>query len=68
MAITKEQGIREVVSKYPETIEVFRQYGMGCFGCAGASYENIGEGAHAHDIDIDELIADLNKVIQIRSS
>lgn len=30
--ITKEMSILEVVQKYPETVEVFRKYGMGCFG------------------------------------
>lgn len=64
MAITKELGIKEVVSKYPDTIPIFRRYGMGCFGCAAASFENIEEGARAHDIDIDLLITDLNKVVQ----
>jgi hybrid cluster-associated redox disulfide protein len=68
MAISKELGIREVVSKYPDTIAVFRRYGMGCFGCAAASYENIEEGARAHEIDIDLLINDLNKVVQDNSN
>ncbi|QDR79267.1 DUF1858 domain-containing protein [Sporomusa termitida] len=68
MAITKELGIREVVSKYPDTIAVFRRYGMGCFGCAAAGFENLEEGARAHDIDIEILINDLNKVIQDNSN
>lgn len=62
MIITKEMGIGEVVGKYPQTIEVFRNYGMGCFGCAAARFENIAQGAQAHGIDIDALIAELNKV------
>jgi hybrid cluster-associated redox disulfide protein len=62
--ITKEQSIIEVVQQYPKTIEVFRNYGMGCFGCAAARYENIEQGAAAHGIDIEALVADLNKAIQ----
>lgn len=61
MVITKDMSIIEVVQKYPKTIEVFRNYGMGCFGCAAARYENIEQGASAHGIDTDALIADLNK-------
>ena len=34
MTITKEMGIMEVVSQYPETVEVFVNAGMGCLGCA----------------------------------
>ncbi|MDF2633381.1 MAG: hybrid cluSPTER protein-associated redox disulfide domain protein [Pelosinus sp.] len=63
MAITKEQSIIEVVEQYPGTVAVFRNYGMGCFGCASARFENIEQGAAAHGIDINALIADLNKVI-----
>ncbi|SMD02753.1 DUF1858 domain-containing protein [Sporomusa malonica] len=63
MMITKEMGIGEVVEQYPKTIEVFRNYGMGCFGCAAARFENIDQGAQAHGINIEALIADLNKAV-----
>lgn len=62
--ITKDMGIIDVVQKYPQTVEVFRNYGMGCFGCAAARFENIEQGALAHGIDVDALIADLNKAVQ----
>ncbi len=32
MKITKEMGIADIVGQYPETVEVFRRFGMGCFG------------------------------------
>jgi hybrid cluster-associated redox disulfide protein len=63
MVITKDMSIIEVVQQYPATIEVFRKYGMGCFGCAAARFENIEQGANAHGIDIDALVADLNKAV-----
>ncbi|MBP2633617.1 MAG: hypothetical protein H6Q70_4245 [Firmicutes bacterium] len=62
MNITKEMGILEVVQKYPQTVEVFQNAGMGCLGCSAARFENIEQGAGAHGIDIDKLIEDLNKV------
>lgn len=63
MAITKEMGIMEVVQKYPDTVEVFMNSGMGCLGCAASHFENIAQGAGAHGIDVDKLIEDLNKVV-----
>ncbi|MCE5286847.1 MAG: DUF1858 domain-containing protein [Pelosinus sp.] len=63
MEITKSMSIIEVVQKHPETVDVFRNHGMGCLGCAAARFENIEQGAMAHGIDIDALIADLNKTI-----
>lgn len=60
--IDKSMSIIEVVQQYPQTVEVFRNYGMGCLGCAAARFENIEQGATAHGIDVAALIADLNKV------
>ncbi|WP_196593904.1 DUF1858 domain-containing protein [Pectinatus sottacetonis] len=64
MTITKDMGIMEVVQKYPETVDVFAMSGMGCIGCAAAHFENIEQGALAHGIDIEKLMADLNEVAE----
>lgn len=61
--ITKYMNITEVVQKYPDTFFVLMQVGMGCFGCAAASFETIEEGATAHGIDADALCDILNEVI-----
>lgn len=63
-AISKDMGIMEVVAKWPDTAEVFMNHGMGCLGCAAARFENIEQGAMAHGMDIDILMADLNKVAE----
>jgi hybrid cluster-associated redox disulfide protein len=67
MKITKEMTIEDIVNKYPETIKVFMQAGLGCLGCSAARFENIEQGAMVHGIDIDQLIADLNKVSEPES-
>ncbi len=61
--ITKGMPIGEVVEKYPETIPVFLQHGLMCFGCAVARFEDIEQGALAHGIDADALIKDLNEAV-----
>lgn len=63
MTLTKDMSIMDVVSQYPETVEVFINAGMGCLGCAAAHFENIEQGAFAHGIDIDQLMEDLNAVV-----
>ena len=62
--IEKEMSIIDVVQKYPQTAEVFRNFGMGCLGCIAARFENIEQGAMAHGIVVDDLIADLNKSVE----
>lgn len=64
MKISKEMSITEIVQQYPQTVEVFMQHGMGCLGCAAARFENIEQGAAAHGIDVDSLIAALNKAVE----
>ena len=61
--ITKDKSIVDVVQNHPQTVDIFRKFGMGCLGCAAARFENIEQGAAAHGIDIDALVADLNKAV-----
>lgn len=61
--ITKDMSITEVVAAHSELAQVFMEHGMHCLGCMAASFENIEQGALAHGIDVDSLIADLNKAI-----
>jgi hybrid cluster-associated redox disulfide protein len=62
-AINKEMSIAEVVQQYPQTIEVFLQHGLMCFGCAIARFENIEQGAMAHGINVPALVTDLNAAV-----
>jgi hybrid cluster-associated redox disulfide protein len=63
--ITAEMAIGDVISKYPETIQVFFNHGLGCVGCAVARFENIRQGAMAHGVDVDLLIKDLNDTVLV---
>ncbi|MBN1933220.1 MAG: DUF1858 domain-containing protein [Anaerolineae bacterium] len=55
--------IGDVVRSYPQTIQVFLRHGLMCVGCAVARFENIRDGATAHGINVDALIADLNQAV-----
>lgn len=61
--ITKDTGIIDAVQNHPEILQVFAEYGLGCVGCMAARFETLEQGAAAHGIDIDALVADLNKAI-----
>jgi hybrid cluster-associated redox disulfide protein len=63
--ITAEMAIGDVISKYPDTIQVFFRHGLGCVGCAVARFENIRQGAMAHGIDVDLLMKDLNDTVLV---
>ncbi len=61
--ITKDMTIAEVVMKWPETSGTFMEWGLHCYGCAVAKFENVEQGATAHGIPADDLVVALNKAI-----
>lgn len=65
--IHKDMKIRDVIEKYPETIRVFKNYGLECAGCSAALFENIEEGASIFGINIEALLDALNKVVKVNS-
>ena len=65
--ISKEMGIMDIVTNYPETLEVFAKFGMGCIGCAAARFENLEAGARVHGIDVDEMVDAMNEIIEKRA-
>ena len=62
--ITKEMGILEIVQKYPQSLEVFAKYGLGCIGCAAARFENLEAGAKVHGVDPDEMVIEINALLE----
>ena len=63
VTITKDMNIRELVQKHPNSVRVFSAYGIGCIGCALASYETLEQGLNAHGININDFLTDLNGVL-----
>ena len=62
--ITREMTIADIISKYPETIEVFRNFGLDCMECQIADYEEVEHGAGVHNVDIVKLLDALNQAIR----
>jgi hybrid cluster-associated redox disulfide protein len=57
-------SIEEVIKRYPETINIFLEFGLDCLECQGAQYDDIERGAEVHGIDIDKLLIALNDAIK----
>ena len=67
MQITKDMKIEEVVQQFPETIQVFSRFGVGCLGSSAAHYDNEEHGAAIHGLDTDQLLQELNACIAARA-
>ena len=61
--ITREMTISEIIASYPQTISVFRSFGLDCMECQIADYEEVEHGAGVHNVDIKELLKALNEAI-----
>jgi hybrid cluster-associated redox disulfide protein len=62
-AITKDSIIADIVRIYPQTVPVFRTFGMGCLGCPSSSGEPVWRAVEIHGADLAELLVALNQVI-----
>ncbi len=62
--ITKDTPIIEVLRQCPEAVTIFQCFGMGCVGCLGMTMETVENGAKMHNIPIDRLLNELNKLTQ----
>ena len=62
--ISGEWLIGDVLSKYPETLEVFQKYfGDSCFTYPGAQLESIAFGSMMHGLDENKILEELNECI-----
>ena len=62
-AITSDSVISDIIRVYPQTIPVFRSFGMGCLGCPSSAGEPVTQAAEIHGLNVPELLAALNKVV-----
>lgn len=62
--VTKDMSIIDIVQKFPQSLEVFAKYGLGCIGCAAARFENLEAGAKVHGFDPDEMVDEINALIE----
>ncbi|MDO7787986.1 DUF1858 domain-containing protein [Desulforamulus aquiferis] len=62
--VTKDMTMGYIVKEFPETVEVFQRYGMGCLSCPTAQLESLEKGAMLHGLDVNSLLEELNKAIK----
>ncbi len=60
--IDKEMTFYEILQMSPDVARVLSEFNLGCVGCLGATSESIAQGARAHGLDADEIVAALNEI------
>jgi hybrid cluster-associated redox disulfide protein len=65
--ITKGMTLGDIISKYPETMEIMMKYGLHCIGCHVAAWESLEQGAKAHgmsDKNIESMLKEMNEMVK----
>jgi hybrid cluster-associated redox disulfide protein len=61
LQITPQSNIKELVSALPIAAEVLTGFGLGCSGCGVSKYETIEQGAKAHGLRVEPIVAALTQ-------
>lgn len=61
--ITRDMTIADIIAGHPETITVFKSFGLDCQECQIADFEEVEHGASVHNVDIEALLKALNQAI-----
>ena len=61
MEIGPQTNIKSLVADLPIADEVLRAFGLGCGGCGVSAYETIEQGARAHSLRIEPIVAALKQ-------
>jgi hybrid cluster-associated redox disulfide protein len=64
--IGKEMKIEDVLRRFPQTVAVFRRFGIDCDQCQLSEYEDLEHGARVHGIDLEALLRGLNDSVAVR--
>lgn len=65
--ITKGMTLGEIITKYPEVVDIMMKRGLHCVGCHVAAYETLEQGAKAHgmsDKDVESMINEMNELVK----
>nr|AHF23841.1 putative sulfite reductase assimilatory-type [uncultured bacterium Contig1767] len=61
--VTGETLVGEIVSQYPEAIEVLLSIGMHCLGCPASRAESLADACAVHGMPVDRVIEAINAKI-----
>jgi hybrid cluster-associated redox disulfide protein len=60
---TPDMTVDQVMNRWPASIRVFMDFGMGCVGCPIATFHSVDEASHEHKIDGGAFLAALQAFV-----
>ncbi len=57
--IAPHTNIKDLVARFPLAADVMNAFGLGCSGCGVSKYETVEQGARAHGLHVEPIVAAL---------
>ena len=61
--VTGETLVGEIVTQYPEAVEILYSIGMHCLGCPASRAESLADACAVHGMDPDRVVDAINRKI-----
>ena len=61
--VTGETLVGEIVTQYPEAVEVLLSIGMHCLGCPASRAESLADACAGHGMPVDRVLEAINAKI-----
>ena len=58
-----EMTIADVLTRWPETADVFNRHNMACVGCPVAPFYSVSEAAAVYNLSSDDFVEELEEAI-----
>lgn len=56
--------LEQLFQRWPETVAAFQRRQMACVGCVVAPFYTVADAAQVYDLDLDEFLQELLRLIQ----
>ena len=61
--VTGETLVGEIVTQYPEAVEILLSIGMHCLGCPASQMESLADAARVHGYKPEDVVKAVNEAI-----
>lgn len=61
--VTEKTLVGEIVSKYPECVDILLSIGMHCLGCPASQMESLEDACMVHGLNVELVVEAINKRI-----
>jgi hybrid cluster-associated redox disulfide protein len=63
-AITPDLMVADILTEWPETVQIFLAYRMSCIGCYLSPFDSLEDALVVHDLPVEAFVDELNQKIK----